>query len=508
MATTIDKLVTLVSMQGVAQTISQQRQLGMGFRGLGGDIEGAAGSMRNLGAARMALGAAMVGIGVGTLRYMYGAASAAADVIDKVDDLGRAFQRAGTGGAASAELINNSLSKLPKVVPEFRRSMLEAAQALATAGAAPAEIEKALPGILDTTVGLHRMGKEATVQGVAMAAYRALTTQQTRGLTALGLKVDAAALKTQGLGAITKATARFHGDAADELRDQSGALIAAANNAEEARQALGVSLAPAVVLIANKFAGAAMSAAKFNTELKGVPGIAIAAGAVLTTIVGVGIIVRAARDVHILALACEHLSAAATLATGATTGTAATGVGAGAVGAGAAAGVFGRVRGLLGRVGKAGAIGAALYLGGAALESLLAKPAAGELEKKWTRGAATRFSLGTVGAGALQGAGLGAGVGTLIAPGVGTLPGGAIGAAIGGIGAMVRGIGQFKDIERARLTRKPVVTLEESVKRALDEIAGNTRTMAQLGGGPRSARAVSERDMRRMLYGTMARSVV
>jgi len=447
MAGEIEHLITRVSMEGVSGVKRDQQAIGAGFKQLGVNIKGVRAEWNNLSATQQAgIGLGMTAAGVGMLAYMRQGARDADDMRQATQDLGRAIEQMSVGTAADAQKISDSLAGVPKVIPEFHKSMMQAGQSLVWAKAAPDDISRLLPAILDTTIAMKDMGKSMTVTDIAFGIQRAMVSGSGALLKQQGIILDDNIFKQKDWNALILAMGKYSGSAADELKELAGAEMANRNAAMKAKAALGDSLTPSLIRVYNAGSAVFTTFEKVNKVLGGVPGYAAAAVAGLVTVGGVVVVARV--GVTALAVNWRAVALAANAATAAQLRAGAAGAAAGtAAGVGAAAGA-----------------GGLLAAGGAAA----AIPVVGEIV------------LGAL----------------------------AVGGLAYGVNRYLKGKHAAAEKPFVPGGRSdPVASKLDKTNDLLNQIAGNTANFKVIGGGERARAYISEADEQRAIAGVLGRAI-
>lgn len=377
----VENLITRVSLQGVETAAGKMRMYGKAHQSAARDMQGAAGMIKGAVMAAGSLGLAAVGVTY--LRWAEQGALAAADLSASVDRLGAAFRRAGKGSQQDALTVRESLESIPKVVPAFSSSMMQAAQSMAILGkATPEEVKRSLPVILDTTIALQKMGKEgASLSDVSMKVARGAA-GMTRGLKLMLPDIDLTRIKTEGLGYILSELERRFGGAAKEFeKTPAGAIMEYENQVAALQRSMGEGLIPVMVEGVKWFNRGAKAITAFNKETHGAVGIIGLATAGILAIGGA--VGTALWSINSLRLAWLSVAGAAGDATVAQEAAATAGVG---VGTATVA-----VRGAAAATGAGAAVGA-----GAGAAGTAAAAGAGAAAATW-------FAKGMTGAGAAFG---------------------------------------------------------------------------------------------------------
>lgn len=522
MPTYTDNLITRVAMTGVSAMRGHQRELGAGFKALTGDIRGASQGLDRLDQHA----GAMVGVGIGlsaagaaALAYMRTAVTAAGVEEDAQNQLRAALENTGSIRAGLMKQFGAYASQIQDLTlydDELILSTMAYGHNLGIQESQLKDAGRAAAGL----AAKYRIDLQTAMMLLGRASQG-----QTQMLRRYGITLDDNLGPEEKFNELLRLGAENFGLAEAATRTASGAGIQWKNTVDDLNQSMGRGLVPIVRSVNRVLAPAtkALTAASDATggwaggavALAGV--VALAGGACLTAAPGVLALKRLYDELAISSgRAAVGLTAAGNAATTAGVQSAA----AAATGRGGMLGKLGGALGLGGRLnwkglGKGLGIGTALSLAGGLAS---AQGAAGktELEESGGQKGALRYTLGTVGGGALQGAAVGAMVGSIL-PGIGTAIGAVAGAAVGAVGTA---IGKRKELRELADMRHKGPGSDKAGGPAEDHAARSAAGIEQLvdlmtkqnriiaGGGDRARGYLSQADLRRMMYGALGKAIV
>jgi hypothetical protein len=246
---TIEKLITLVEMTGVTTAEAQQKALAKGFDGIGKSAQGADKDVKGL-AKGIAAGAGIAAAGAGMFGFMNSAVKDYAQAERVQIQFNQSLKANLNLSGAAAESMSRyaeTYAAMAGLSPYSKEDIENAMAMLATFHMTSEQIKEYTPRVLDMAAGLKAAGREEMcLKEIAIALGKAHQGNIT-GLRRVGVMVDQNAYKTRGYKAIIEELDHeFKGQSKAAMSGAAGDAIALEDTMHELSITMGQDVAPAM----------------------------------------------------------------------------------------------------------------------------------------------------------------------------------------------------------------------------------------------------------------------